>query len=119
MRCAASTRYVGHAVYWKAMHELIYDLLDRSRTVVACHTDSPTELYGCAVFEPNGPLHWLYVSGIWRKLGIGKRLLDSLPIERAPITCTFATRFFENRSTIEHYGIEYNPFLLRGLHVEK
>ncbi len=118
MRRAAYARYVPADVYWPSQHELIARLLDDANVIVACDPDDAHHLYGCTVWSepPLGPvMHWLYVKGDFRRMGLAGSLLTAAVGDRRPVLCTQASRLFEEKSLIERHGLIYSPYLLLGI----
>lgn len=50
-------------------------------TMVACHPDSPGDLFGFVCMSNIGGVavvHWIYVRGMWRKRGIARSIIQRL-----------------------------------------
>jgi GNAT superfamily N-acetyltransferase len=116
MRHSPWTRHVPNGVYLPAQHQLVHQILGGSQAIVAADREKPELLFGCVVHA--GPVvHWLYVKGAYRGLGIGRALLfscfgDVMPSE---IVCTQASQLFEERALLERYNVIYSPYLLMGI----
>ncbi|MEQ9074108.1 MAG: GNAT family N-acetyltransferase [Sandaracinaceae bacterium] len=74
-----AVRGVSSETYFYFHHRLLERLLQRSRVVMACEKRDPDRLHGFACFEDlSGTclLHYVYVRGSRRRLGIGAALID-------------------------------------------
>ncbi len=117
MRRAAFSRHVPQAVYWPCQHELVGQLLAAGTTIVACDPADPAHVYGYVVHQP-GPraiVHWVYVKGAYRRMGVGAALMAAAVGERRPILCTQASELFNLRTLVEKHELIYCPYLLLGI----
>lgn len=75
--------------YARAVPKPIYNLSQRGRIDrilerenlfchIACHPETPELIYGYIVGEAPATIHYIYVKGAYRKLGIGKALAGAL-----------------------------------------
>lgn len=115
MRHAPWARYVKNWVFHPAQHELVHRILGPSQVTIACDRENPELLLGCIVHQ-RPVLHWLYVKGAYRGLGIGRALVFSVfggKPER--IVATQASKLFDDGDLVERYGIVYSPYLLLGI----
>jgi GNAT superfamily N-acetyltransferase len=122
MRHSPWTRHVPNGVYYAAQHELVHRLLSTSRVLVACDPQHLEHVYGCVVASDLGPprvVHWIYVKGAYRGLGLGRALLVSafedegrLP---AQLVCSQASKLFSDAALLERYHVVYSPYLLMGI----
>jgi GNAT superfamily N-acetyltransferase len=123
MRHSPWSRYEDNRDYTAGQHELIHRLLPSSRCLIACDRDNPEHDFGCVVFLASGgalALHWLYVKGAYRRLGLGRALLlaakeDAGAAPDAEVACTQATKLFEDQALTERYRLRYSPHLLLGI----
>jgi predicted N-acetyltransferase YhbS len=94
--------------YYLFKHSVIERLLRDSRTLMAVACDDPDQIFGwvCfAPFEDEYVVHYLYVKATFRKLGIGRRLIESLPPIGWYTHKTYGSAFFD---------VDYNPYLAGG-----
>jgi ribosomal protein S18 acetylase RimI-like enzyme len=97
---------------------LIARVMQGAQTTVACSPVTPVHAYG---FVSSGPdyrghpvVHWVYVKGTFRDLGIGRALLEHAMHGRIGGWMSFASnRSIAHRamSTLSRYSLTYNPFL--------
>lgn len=115
MRHAPWTRYVPNHVYTPTMHELVHRILGPSSVTIACDRENAELLLGCIVHE-RPMVHWLYVKGAYRGLGIGRALLFSVFGGKPDqVIATQASKLFDDGALIERYGVLYSPYLLLGI----
>lgn len=91
-------------VYFGEYRPIIVALVQQSQVLVA-HADDGS-LLGEIVFQPETPMgpacHWVYVLKPFRKLGIGRALLEAsgLPLDLAGVRITHPTRsWFTTKAT--------------------
>jgi GNAT superfamily N-acetyltransferase len=115
LRQESSTRYLSDPVFFRGHGALIQRLLDRARTLIACDAEAGDHFYGFACGEP-GLVHWIYVKGTYRGMGIGRALLRAIvhPLTpgEMPITTSHASHLFNDRGLVARYKITYNPYAL-------
>lgn len=75
-----------------------------TQVTVACLPDAADVVLGYSVYE-NDVLHWVFVKGSWRGLGVARAVIPIFPS-----TCTHLTR--AGRHLKNKYAIVFNPFLL-------
>lgn len=116
MRRAEFSRHVPPAVYWPCQHEMIRRILEVSTTLIACDPNDPSHLYGCIVLQGEPPImHWLYVKGPYRRLGLATELVTQTIGDRRPIFCSQAPPIFHSRETVERFELVYCHTLLLGI----
>lgn len=118
MRKASWTRHVPGHVYLPCQRELIAELLRQSYVTLACNPRDPWHLYGCIVWEPGVCVHWLYVAGDFRRMGVARSLLQTAWGDKRPIICSQATEVFNDRALVERYELLYFPYILLGFPIE-
>ena len=59
-------------------HDIVLKkILNKCTLLVACDPDDPDVIWGYVAFDQENPvLHFVYVKGAFRKMGIGTRLMD-------------------------------------------
>lgn len=101
-----------------AARRIVSALLQRpdTRLVVAHAEDMPDAILGYAVFTPPAVLHWVYVKGMYRGIGLGRALVsEALSVDRAVTTVTTRPRDWKARA--ERLKLELHPLVL-WLHKE-
>lgn len=130
MRHSPWARHVPNGVYEPCQHELVHQVLAGSSAIVACNRDNPEHLYGCIVHSGRNKeyartwsnrsriVHWVYVKGAYRGLGLGRALLfASFDGGQKPdeIVCTQASQLLANKDLVARYNVIYSPYLLLGI----
>lgn len=77
LRFGSELEEVPPDLYYEGQHRIIEQLLDRCMVLVAHAPEDPDTLLGWAVMDPldGFVLHYVYVKGAFRRLGIAKALL--------------------------------------------
>jgi hypothetical protein len=75
----------------------------RSKILIACDPDDADTLLGFAILEGT-KLHYVYVRGGMRRVGIARRLLSSVPIE----TFSTTTSMFRSRIKPDERGWKHD-----------
>lgn len=81
-------------------------LLDKSKITIACLKEDPDVIVGYTITNPS-VLHWVYVKSSWRKQGVAKLLLPTIP--------TFFSHFTSLGLSLnkqKNYNLIFNPFKL-------
>ena len=117
MRRSGFARHVPSGVYWPCQHELVRQALAISATLVACDQSDENHLYGCIVYQPahEAIVHWLYVKGDYRRLGMASALLEAAIGHQRPVYCTQAPELFNQRSLVQSHELVHCPYLLLGI----
>ena len=102
--------------YFAGEHRLIELLVSRGAAVLlACDCDDATQLLGWICHEVN-TVHYLYVKQVFRKLGIGRKLLSQAGIKQ-PFRVTHWT---PSVSMLRHKAaFVFDPYLLIERELEK
>lgn len=74
---SAFARIAGKRAYFSGQHDLVDDLLDRTRVAVACSPRDPTTIIGWACVEPPNVVHYVWVQEDFRRNGVARALLRS------------------------------------------
>lgn len=124
MRRAAWTCHVAGPVYWPCQQELIARVMRDSVTMLACDPEDPGHIYGCIVVgwgDAQGTpiVHWLYVAGDFRGMGVARHLIEMTVGSHRPILCTQATEVLNDRALVDRYDILYCPYILLGISLEQ
>ena len=117
MRHSAFSRHVSQQVYWPCQHEFIRRLMVLGETVVACDPEDETHLYGAICHQPGAAaiVHWLYVKGDYRRMGVARALMQACIGDKRPILCTQAPALFNDRAAVDKHQLVYCPYLLVGI----
>lgn len=126
LRCGCGTKNetpyplspVKSDVYFEEQRWLINALLENSQLLIACLDDDDDQVFGWVCYAPS-VLHYIYVKVPYRKMGVGRLMLDEAGITaESPATFTHITgkafRFLGKRMKA------YNPYeLYRRIHGQK
>lgn len=107
LRSFRKSQDMEHKAYFLFQHRLIEEILRRSNVLLAVSEDDPDQIFGWVCFEDREEgftIHYVYVKATFRKLGIGRALVDSLPEAEWFTHKTYGSAFF---------GADYNPYLVR------
>lgn len=127
---ADAARGISSRTYFYFQHRVLERLFARSKVIIACDEADPDQLYGFAFYEQIDDtcvLHYVYVRGGRRQLGVGSALLNEVtracevdpatPPLRA-LVWTHRTKGFD-RWIRRHAGraghglaMLYNPYLI-------
>lgn len=101
-------KYITREIYGPEMDLAIESILGRhsTRAVVAFLPEVEDEVLGYSVINAES-LHWVYVKGPYRNMGIGKSLV--------PSSCRFFTHATDshNRKFLQSLQLVFNPFRAR------
>jgi GNAT superfamily N-acetyltransferase len=103
---------IPDTVYFAAHKRLIEAAVARSHVLVAVDPAAPLVIYGYAVAEPGrdlvpGCLHFLFVKARWRKLGVGRALVEAI----RPAPCQFSHWTYEwDTFGLRYPDMRYNPY---------
>lgn len=65
-------------IFFPEHRRVVLALLRRAWTTVAVNVDDPDHIYGFVTFElAPARLHWVYVKSPYRRIGLGRSLLES------------------------------------------
>ena len=121
MRRSPWSRGVPGSVFWPSHHALMRRLIPASTILVASDPADAEHIYGCVVAQNGGVrpvVHWLYVKGDYRRLGLGSALLEAITEGRRPIYVTQWTDAISAKFE-KAFGIVPSPYLLTGTHQEQ
>lgn len=108
-RHSAFARAIRDSVFFRFHHPIVERILERPGTSVrvACLPDAPEVILGYLVHE-GGVVHWVYVKGAFRRLGIASRLAENLPPD-----FSFTHRTTEAEPLLRKYPhATYNPYVI-------
>lgn len=104
---------VSNPIYYAQHHRLIEGICKSAQILVAVNAADLAQIFGYVAYEPMegmNVVHYIYVKEPYRRLGLGKLLLEQAKIDaKKPFFCTHRTnvmRFLERR-----YAFVYNPYL--------
>lgn len=98
-------KYVSRAVYGAAQDRHIDLLLARCHVTVAYFPEVPDEVLGWAAIEPAPEvLHYAYVKGTYRRMGIGRGLVEG--------SARWYTQYTDapGRKFADSVGVVFNPY---------
>jgi GNAT superfamily N-acetyltransferase len=99
-------KHVPLAVYSQMMDAFIDGHFPYSRTLVAYFPEVPDEVLGWAsINERTSSLHYCYVKSTYRRMGIGRGLVEG--------RAKFYTQYTDShgRQFARAVGLQFNPFL--------
>lgn len=100
-------------VYYSEHHKVIENLLKTATTLILCNEADSAEIYGyiCAErVQGIFVLHYVYIKHTYRKLGLGKLLLNQFDHDTSNAAiCTHMTKIAERLST--KYSLVHNPYV--------
>ena len=116
MRRSPMARGVPAEVYWPSQHELIRRILGGAAVTMAVDPEAPDSLMGCIVFhEQARVMHWLYVQGIYRRLGVATKLFAQTFDGRDAVWASQITNWMlDHRDVVERKRIVPTPYVLVG-----
>jgi ribosomal protein S18 acetylase RimI-like enzyme len=98
-------KQIDKEIYYQQHGKLIDVAIQRSYTLIASPRKHPNIIVAYIVWEnvgDNNIIHYIYVKGDYRRMGIAQLLMDTVKTDRLPVTS--ATRSF--------IKIPFNPYLL-------
>lgn len=116
-RSSNFAKNITNTIYFDQQHKLIEHLLSSSQVVIACRKEDPKEIFGYIVASKIGnvfAVHYVYVKHLFRHLGIGKLLLNSLNPQDAQAMCYTHDTPTATRLAAK-FGLVYHPFLIFGI----
>lgn len=105
-----SVDHVAGPVYWSLHRELADQLLQRSVITIACHPEDPSHIFGWSAHEMRGGLmvlHYVYVKADFRRLGLGRGLLEEIRARG----CHYTHRTHVGARLMRGLGAHFNPYL--------
>lgn len=117
-RHSPQIRGVPNSVYFYYHHKVLEELLTRCTVLVCCYPDRPSQILGyiCAeLFDTALVVHYVYVKKTFRKLGIGKSLVQEiLNTEKPPaVLYTHKTKdMFPIEKKLRQQGWIHHPYML-------
>lgn len=117
-RNAPMVRGVPNSIYFSYHHKILEELLPRSIVLVACNPADTDQIVGyiCAeVFDNCLVVHYVYVKQPLRRLGVAKKLLDTLLESEKPAAVQYTAKtpsIFDFEKQLKEQRIIYNPYLL-------
>lgn len=113
---------VSNTVYFAEHHKLLEEIIPRCETVVACNGEDPDQVFGFVTWELYDNIaliHYLYVKHVYRKLGVGTRLVRLVlapdGVAKDVILTTHLTspvKAMMKRGDYAGPTIVYNPYML-------
>ena len=102
-------------VFFKSHHQILERLMQRgAKALVAALPEDPDTIIGYVVFETKPEvIHFAYVKGPFRRMGIGRELLakTGLAVEKREVACSHWTFTLDELSQ-RIPKLQYNPYLM-------
>lgn len=112
---------VANEIYFKEHQKIIERCIAKGEIKVAVNQEDHDQILGFVCFEPHLfrgilTLHYIYVKSPYRKLGVGKELLEDALYEAShdrnlPIVTTHTSKLFDG---FVFTAYAYNPYLMKG-----
>lgn len=87
-------RNMRKSIFIKECRHLIQKILNRADGLMAFNAEDPTQIFGYLIYENDSDkiplLHFIYVKGLFRNMGIARKLMESADIH--PKTSFFYTQ---------------------------
>jgi GNAT superfamily N-acetyltransferase len=118
-RDSAFALKIQSPIYFAEQHKVIERLVKHSRVVIACNDSDPSQIFGwiCAdILQGIFCLHYVYVKHSFRRLGIGKVLLNAFEHEGAGVY-THKTRAMDAFG--EKFNLVYHPYILLNKYIPR
>jgi hypothetical protein len=98
-------------VYYDNHKLVVKELLETQKIIIACNSEDNGQIFGFICYNDNNEIHYLYVKYPYRKMGLARYLLDSIPSDPTkPLIVTHLTSAIKSKLGDE---IIYNPYLLK------
>lgn len=105
-------KFIRKSVYFENQPKVIEHILQRSDVLIACNGEDLNHIYGYIVFQKPNVMHYIYVSHIWRRMGVAEALIKAADLTK-PMLYTHHTDYM--RWMKPRWGCEYNPYLAIGI----
>lgn len=108
---AATHRRCPNDLFFRCHQQVISNILvdPKVKTLIACNNQDEDQIYGFIVGNAD-TLHFIYTKQIFRRLGIAKKLLDSLT-PKGIVQFTQYPATFEKMIHLRDFV--YNPYLIQ------
>jgi GNAT superfamily N-acetyltransferase len=101
--------------FYKFHSKVVQSVLEKPLTTVliACNEEDENQIFGYIIYDENC-MHWLYVKQVYRRNGIGTRLLKEADF----FDCKIATHLSNDFGYFSKLfsQIKYNPYILLEQH---
>ena len=126
-RSSSFARPIDSKTYYAFHHAVIERLLSRTTTsiLIAAHAMTPDVILGYLIVETPATMplgcatmpiaHFVYVKQPFRRLGIGKALLEHLKPKLGPFSALYTHKTNDGEGllrAIEEFKAQYNPYLI-------
>lgn len=119
-RSSYFAKSISNTIYFEGHHKIIEKLAKTSEIIVACNPQDPEQIFGYICAEKIDGifcLHYIYVKQSFRRLGIGKLLLNSFERDKEQASVfTHHTKIAERLAA--KYNMVYHPYLLINVEAE-
>lgn len=102
---------IPYSVFFENHHRVLEHILARPevQALVACPSDSPDTIVGYLIHEEN-LVHYIYVKGAFRKLGVGRALAVAAKLDLEKVVCSHWT--FVADELAKKWKLLYNPYMM-------
>jgi GNAT superfamily N-acetyltransferase len=69
---------VINEIYFPEQTRVMHSMLRGSKVLVICNSEHPDHLFGYVVGSPDKTTHFIYVKHPYRKMGLGRKLMEHL-----------------------------------------
>lgn len=111
-------KFIPGRIYFRGQAKVLDWLMAHAAASVACFAEAPDEILGYCLYQPTPAaliIHYIYVRECYRKRGIGRLLMSSMPTESAMIVCSHVPDdFVRLRRKLAPHRIVYDPYTLLG-----
>ena len=99
-----------NAVFFENHKKVINSILDKSMMVVVCSQEDDNHVFGYTIYEylagDNLLIHYTYIKHTYRKMGIAKKMIQSIRKSQNPILSSHYTSICK---IIKNHIIIYDP----------
>lgn len=116
---------VRHKIFEASRKPILKELLNKSKVVVLCHENEPTEIVGWIMWdhwETTLVVHFIYVKSMYRNKGFARALLDETGYEigkRAIWCSSWSNSVSKKWSLNRRYKLYYYPDILISREITK
>lgn len=109
-RAVGDNRDMEAETYFRQMRDLIASRLSFGECKLAVNIEDPWQIFGFVCYDEHPVvIHYVYVKHTFRRLGIGRRLLELATNGKRPVTVTTKGMLYDDVKA--RYGLQYSRFL--------
>ena len=113
-RYSSFAKPITNTVYFNEQHKIIERLIKKNDIFIACDNTDPNQIYGyiCAgKVDGIFAIHYIYVKHTFRKMGIGKLLLNTFSHDPSN-AAIFSHHTHSAEKLAAKFNLVYHPFIL-------